>query len=60
MDGIANMRCPWCGERFETHVDASAGAADYIEDCPICCRPIEMQLRVDTNDGYLLHGDRGD
>jgi len=54
------MRCPWCGERFETHVDASAGAADYIEDCPICCRPIEMQLRVDTNDGYLLHGDRGD
>ncbi|ATD67813.1 CPXCG motif-containing cysteine-rich protein [Luteimonas chenhongjianii] len=60
MDAIAHMRCPWCGERFETLVDASADAADYIEDCPVCCRPIEMQLRVGTEDDYRLQGGRGD
>jgi hypothetical protein len=41
------IRCPFCGESFEALVDASAGAAEYVEDCPVCCRPIEMRLSVD-------------
>ena len=41
------IRCPFCGEAFEALVDASAGAAEYVEDCPVCCRPIEMRLSVD-------------
>ena len=40
------IRCPFCGEPFEALVDASSGAADYVEDCPVCCRPIEMRLQV--------------
>jgi hypothetical protein len=40
------IRCPFCGEAFEALVDASAGEAAYVEDCPVCCRPIEMTLRV--------------
>jgi hypothetical protein len=40
------IRCPFCGEAFEAMVDASAGAAEYVEDCPVCCRPIEMRLQV--------------
>lgn len=40
------VRCPFCGERFETSADASGGNAEYIEDCPVCCRPIHLQLRV--------------
>lgn len=36
------VTCPWCGERFETFVDESEGAAQYVEDCPVCCRPIAM------------------
>jgi hypothetical protein len=39
--------CPYCGESFETPVDTSAGAARYIEDCQICCQPIEFNLEVD-------------
>ena len=46
------LRCPYCGERFEATVDASAGSQQYIEDCPVCCRPIEMALEVAT-DGSL-------
>jgi hypothetical protein len=40
------VRCPFCGERFEALVDASGGSAQYVEDCPVCCRPIELRLRT--------------
>ncbi len=45
--------CPYCGEHFETVTDISAGDQDYIEDCPVCCRPIEFQVRVDAQGGLL-------
>jgi transcription elongation factor Elf1 len=45
--------CPYCGESFETSVDCSAGGQTYIEDCPVCCQPIEMRSSVDI-DGSLL------
>lgn len=41
-----NLTCPWCGEDFETQVDTSAGSQVYVEDCPVCCRPIEIGLDV--------------
>ena len=46
------MTCPYCGETFETGVDTSAGAQEYIEDCQVCCRPIVFQIEVDL-DGEL-------
>jgi hypothetical protein len=48
---LVTLRCPFCGERFETQVDASAGDADYIEDCPVCCRPITLHLRAAADGG---------
>ncbi|HEX4050565.1 MAG TPA: CPXCG motif-containing cysteine-rich protein [Steroidobacteraceae bacterium] len=42
-----DIHCPYCGEPFETLVDLSAGSADYIEDCQVCCRPIQFHLEVD-------------
>jgi len=47
------LHCPYCGEGFETTVDCSAGSQAYIEDCAVCCRPIELRLRVDDH-GELL------
>jgi len=40
------IHCPYCGEGFETSVDLSAGSQSYVEDCAVCCRPIEIVLRV--------------
>lgn len=48
-----SIQCPYCGERFEALVDASSGDARYVEDCPVCCRPIELHLRL-GDDGALL------
>jgi hypothetical protein len=50
--GFARVSCPYCGEEFETSVDASAGLCSYVEDCQICCQPIEMELRVDENGAF--------
>ena len=46
------VECPYCGERFETSVDTSSGSARYVEDCQICCQPIEFSLAVD-HEGVL-------
>ena len=48
-----NLHCPYCGESLETTVDCSAGSQAYIEDCAICCRPIEVRIRV-GGEGELL------
>ena len=41
------VECPYCGESFETSIDLSAGSAQYVEDCQVCCQPIEFSLEVD-------------
>lgn len=47
------LNCPYCGESFSTTADLSAGSQRYIEDCAVCCRPIEVTLRVDEEGGLL-------
>lgn len=38
------LHCPYCGERIALLVDDSAGEQDYVEDCPVCCRPIAVAV----------------
>lgn len=52
--GFVSVSCPYCGEPFETSVDVSSGSCSYVEDCQVCCQPIEMELRVD--DAGVLTG----
>jgi hypothetical protein len=32
--------CPHCGERIDLTLDLSVPEQSYIEDCPVCCRPM--------------------
>lgn len=48
------VSCPYCGESFDTQVDISAGAFSYIEDCQVCCQP--MELAGETDDSGALVG----
>ena len=41
--------CPYCGESIEIFIDTSVQEQQYIEDCSVCCRPIEMEVVVDTD-----------
>ena len=44
---FVTVQCPYCGESFETAVDPSAGSFRYVEDCQVCCQPIELEGEVD-------------
>jgi len=48
-DEFVAILCPWCGERSETHVDLTEGARTYIEDCQVCCRPMELSVEMADN-----------
>ena len=41
------VRCPYCGERLQTRVDLTADEPSYVEDCEVCCRPIEFHIERD-------------
>ena len=45
--------CPYCGELAEAVLDLSAGDQTYIEDCPLCCRPIVFTLQTDGHEWML-------
>lgn len=47
-----NLHCPYCGESFSSSVDCSAGSQTYVEDCAVCCRPIDVRIRI-GNDGEI-------
>lgn len=40
------VTCPCCWEPVVLSLDLSAGSQDYIEDCPVCCRPMQVSFTV--------------
>jgi len=41
------ISCPYCGETIEILIDPSVESQSYIEDCQVCCRPINMAVTID-------------
>lgn len=39
-----SLRCPYCGEQVDTRIDLSAAETAYIEDCQVCCQPMELVI----------------
>jgi len=51
MDTTATYVCAWCGQESVTEVDVSQGMSQkYIEDCQVCCRPMQFFLVFDEED----------
>jgi transcription elongation factor Elf1 len=44
-DSLA-IECPHCGETFSLAFEASEGSAEFIVDCEVCCRPMNVTIRV--------------
>lgn len=45
------IQCPYCGEHFDILVDPTAGSEQsYIEDCQVCCCPINIDVRIGDDD----------
>jgi hypothetical protein len=43
--------CPSCGETLSLMVDVTAGSRQrYVEDCWVCCRPMDVVVTVRSRD----------
>lgn len=40
------ITCPYCGEMIAVLIDCSVPQQDYIEDCQVCCCPIDFNVAV--------------
>ncbi|WP_226665118.1 CPXCG motif-containing cysteine-rich protein [Microbulbifer aggregans] len=47
-------QCPYCGETILLLIDTSAGTQHYIEDCAVCCRPIQVLVSVDMEGDWQV------
>jgi hypothetical protein len=41
--------CPYCGEEISMILDFSVPSQVYIEDCEVCCNPIEISYAVEDD-----------
>jgi transcription elongation factor Elf1 len=39
--------CPYCGEQISMVLDLSVRRQAYVEDCEVCCNPIEVSYTVE-------------
>ena len=40
---------PYSGETISKILDISTGSQKYIEDCEVCCHPIEIKIIMNGN-----------
>ena len=43
---FCDITCPYCYSANSTEVDISAGSQDYVEDCQVCCAPMELFIHI--------------
>jgi hypothetical protein len=51
--------CPYCWQTISMVLDMSAGDQTYVEDCEVCCQPIEVAYTIEdealtTFDAHVL------
>jgi transcription elongation factor Elf1 len=44
------FNCPYCGEEISMVLDLSVHRQTYVEDCEVCCRPIEISYSVQDDE----------
>jgi hypothetical protein len=47
--------CPSCSEENAVGVDPTAGRRQrFVEDCPVCCRPLVFDVVVDRDGDVIV------
>jgi len=49
--------CPYCWQEISMLIDPYVPEQEYIEDCEICCNPIQIHYQIEG--GYVSHFSAG-
>lgn len=41
------FNCPYCGEEISMVLEELYGNQTYVEDCQVCCNPIQISYTVE-------------
>ena len=41
------FQCPYCWQTISMVIDTSISNQKYIEDCEVCCNPIEITIKLE-------------
>ena len=44
------FQCPYCWQEISMLLDPSIPSQSYIEDCEVCCRPIQMDYTTEQGE----------
>lgn len=49
------FQCPHCWEDISMLIDYSVSKQSYVEDCEVCCNPIQITVTVGENalEGFI-------
>jgi transcription elongation factor Elf1 len=42
--------CPYCWQQISFVLDLSVAEQVYIEDCEVCCNPIEVEIHAEEGE----------
>ncbi|KFL34550.1 MULTISPECIES: CPXCG motif-containing cysteine-rich protein [unclassified Sulfurospirillum] len=49
------ITCPYCWENFSIFIEPSCEVGEsYVEDCYVCCRPIEIVIASTSDDAIEI------
>lgn len=43
------FQCPYCWENISMLIDISQTKQSYIEDCEVCCNPIQLNISTENS-----------
>jgi transcription elongation factor Elf1 len=44
------FQCPHCWEEISMLIDLSVSRQSYIEDCEVCCNPIQLTVTIQNSE----------
>ena len=48
------FQCPYCWQEISMLLDSSITSQSYIEDCEVCCNPIEIVVQFQNSELQLF------
>lgn len=44
------FQCPYCWEEISMLIDTSQNHQNYVEDCEVCCNPIQVSVGTENQE----------